>query len=128
MHLPLPHPATVEQAMTSNADPGRVMEWPSGLYVGGYAPGDPRVVLMERAHHETAEGFVVVKASEIKAVFQMRVCRSTRVFDRDEDGPTKPMTAHCVEEAGHRTSHSNGYYTWRDPLPHIPSSGAGQDA
>ena len=57
---------------------------------------------------------MAVKVSEIKDVYEMRVCRSTQDFDRDEDGPTQKMTAHCVKEAGHRGLHGNGYYTWQD--------------
>lgn len=101
----------------TGAEVERYPPWPSGRYVGRYSPGDPRLALMERNRHATHEGFVIVKASEIKAVYEMRVCRATRLFDRDEDGPTPPMTAHCVEEAGHRGDHSNGYYTWQATLP-----------
>lgn len=94
--------------MTQNAD----YAWPVGRYVGGYGRTDPRHVLAERLCHENADGWVMVKASEIRAVHEMRVCRATEVFERDEDGPMPPMTAHCVKEAGHPYDHGNGYYTW----------------
>jgi hypothetical protein len=56
----------------------------------------------------------MVKKDEIEAVVAMRVCRSTFVAVSDEDGPIQPMTAYCVEQAGHGPDHSNGYFRWSD--------------
>jgi hypothetical protein len=88
------------------------LPWPVGPYVGSYPKDDPREVLHRRLAHVGPDEWVMVKRSEINDVCEMRVCRSTHDFDYDEDGPTTPMTAYCVKEAGHRDGHGNGYFTW----------------
>lgn len=85
---------------------------PVGDYVGTYQAEDPREVLRVRAARPGPEGWVMVRAAEITAVYRMRVCRSTARFDSDEDGPMPPTTVYCVEQAGHNGGHGNGYFTW----------------
>ena len=87
---------------------------PVGQYVGSYHADDPRRRLMDRAKAPRPEGMVAVPAALIREVFEMRVCRATMVATGDEDGPLKPMTVHCVEQAGHLYPHHNGYFTWED--------------
>lgn len=95
--------------------------WPVGPIVSQpYRGSDPRRVLGKSLNQVGRDGYVIVKAAEIKAIIEMRVCRSTRDFDRDEDGPLTPMTAHCIHEAGHVGHHGNGYYTWSARI--IPQS------
>ncbi len=100
------------------------LPWPSGplsclLRHQGpvHRPGlfnddDPREALRKRLRHIGPDDYVIVKASEIEAVYQMRICRSTHDFDRDEDGPTAVHTAYCILEAGHTRRHTNGYHSW----------------
>lgn len=102
------------------------LPWPAGPYVGSYPQEDPREVLANRAKvQQCPDGWVMVKASDIRDVYEMRVCRSTHDFDHDEDGPMQTTTAHCVLEAGHRGRHSNGYFSWDADGSHIDRNGSG---
>ena len=88
-------------------------DWPIGPFDGmPYRDGDPLHTLAAALKAPQRDGYVLVKVEEIKAVLNRRTCRSTHVFDRDEDGPMAPRTFHCIYEAGHRGHHGNGYYNW----------------
>lgn len=86
---------------------------PTGTLVAThFGRGDPREQLRKRMMTPGPDGWVMVRADELRAVIEMRVCRAAQIFERDEDGPMAPMRAHCVLQAGHRGDHSNGYYRW----------------
>lgn len=88
---------------------------PTGAYCGFYRSDDPRMKLLERAGSKPDTEWVAVPVSLIREVLRMRVCRATTVSTHDEDGPlSKPMTLHCVMEAGHWLAHSNGVISWED--------------
>lgn len=86
---------------------------PTGDYVGTFHRTDPRTILANAIRTGGRDGYVMVKVDEIRAVIRMRVCRSSQVFNGDEDGSMQPMLAHCVLKAGHHDDHSNGYFSWR---------------
>ena len=89
------------------------LPWPAGKLVEmPFGDKDPREILRSRLSSGQAEGWVLVRPDTIKAVCEMRVCRSTAVFDQDEDGSTPPNIFYCVLEAGHTHRHTNGYHYW----------------
>jgi hypothetical protein len=72
------------------------------------------------------ETHVAVPAWLLERVANWRECGAQRVFEHDEDGPIKPMTAFCRREQGHDEAgrpdyvraHSNGYFEWKaDDVP-----------
>jgi len=98
------------------------LPWPAGELVStSFDDNDPRQLLRDRLKAGTVEGWALVRPDTIKAVYEMRICRSTAVFGCD-DGSLTPMIFHCVLEAGHTHGHTNGYHTWEakpiqdDPL------------
>ncbi len=115
-------PSPSERVRTNAAITECFLPWPAGgLSPMHFGEGDPRQVLLDHLPAANRDGWIMVQRREVEAVCTMRVCRSTAVFDSDEDGSRPARMFYCMLEAGHTRGHTNGYHTW--PAKPIPAEG-----
>lgn len=116
-------PSPDEQVNPNSIRKECFLPWPAGtLSPIPFEAGDPREALQKRLSSTNREGWVMALAEEVKDVCKRQaICRSTAVFDSDEDGAMPPRIFYCILDAGHTHRHTNGYHYWEaKPIPDEP--------